>query len=252
MNRRTFLKAALGLPAAGVAAFPFAARAQSNLLKKGLDTLGDTFGGGSGGLSEVKIGKGLKEALRVASTRVVDLVGQTDGYLMDKAIHIPLPGFLGNAQDILSAVGASYLLDDLEVRLNRAAETAAPYAEEIFFDAIEQMTLEDARKILDGPDDAATQYFKRKMTPSLRETFRPIVKDELDNAGAIEAFDRTVARYDDVPFAPSLGENSKDRLIDHGLDGALAGLFHYLAKEEAAIRNNPAKRTTDLLREVFG
>ena len=253
-DRRTFLRSTflggLILPAL----FPLPGRADSGLLKKGLDALGGNLNGigSDDGLSEARIGQGLKEALRVASSRVIDLVGRNDGYLKDSAIHIPLPGYLQNAQSVLSAAGASGLLDDLEIRLNRAAEKAAPAAEEIFFDAVDAMTLEDARKILDGPDDAATRYFERRMTPSLRDTFRPVVRRELQGTGAIQAFDGVVESYDSVPFAPSLGENAKGRLIDHGLDGALSGLFHYLAKEEAAIRNDPVKRTTDLLRDVFG
>jgi hypothetical protein len=246
LARRTLL---LGL----FATVPASAAAQSDLLKKGLDALGSGQGGGAGGgLSEVQIGRGLKEALKVASERVVSQVGQPGGYLKDAAIHIPLPGYLSQARSVLRTVGASDLLDNLETELNRAAEAAAPEAERIFLDAIGQMTLGDAQQILNGPDDAATQYFKRTMSPDLRETFRPVVDDRLDQTGAMRTLDRTLARYADVPFAPSMADNAQRRLVDHGLDGALSGLFHYMAKEEARIRQSPAARTTDLLKEVFG
>ena len=226
--------------------------AANDYLQKGLDTLSRGLGGDGGGLSEVQIGKGLKEALRVASERVVSQVGQTGGYLNDAAIHIPLPGYLQQARRALDIAGAGGLLEELEVRLNRGAEAAAPEAKAIFFDAIGEMTLGDAETILNGPDDAATQYFKRTMTPPLKETFRPVMAEELNKTGAIATFDDTAAAYKDVPFVPPLAQNAKARLIDHGLDGALSGVFHYLAQEEAAIRNNPAKRTTDLLKSVFG
>lgn len=252
-SRRRFLALAAGATLGGLSVGPVAA--QSDLLKKGMESLGGALGkgdGGATGLSSVKIGKGLKEALKLGTERVIGQVGQPGGYLKDAAIHIPLPGFLGNAQDLLGAAGAAGLLDDLETRLNRAAETAAPHAKDIFFDAIGEMTVGDARKILDGPDDAATRYFQRTMTPRLHETFRPIVDRELSDAGAIQAFESVTAQYADIPFAPSLGNRAQDRLVDHALDGATDGIFHYLAKEEARIRNNPAARTTALLKDVFG
>lgn len=250
ISRRTALYASLGALAAFAVA-PRPVRAQGGgWLERGLDSL-QGLGGGTG-LSEAKIGRGLKEALRVASRAVVDQVGRPGGYLRDEAIHIPLPGFLGSVQSALRMAGASGLLDDLELRLNRGAEAAAPYAEEIFLDAIGEMSLADARSILDGPDDAATRYFQRTMTPDLKTTFRPIIDRELQAAGAVKVFDDITRRVDSLPFAPGLGTNAKGRLVEHGLDGALSGIFHYLAEEEAAIRNQPAKRTSDLLREVFG
>jgi hypothetical protein len=245
-RRRAFL----GLTGA-LAVWPVTARAGwLDTGKDMLKSLGGADGGGS--LSEAQIGKGLKAALEVASERVVTQVGQIGGYLDDPAIHIPLPGYLAQARNLLSTVGAADLLTDLETKLNRAAETAAPQAQEMFLDAIGQMTMQDAREILGGPDDAATQYFKRTMSPELRETFRPVVDAKLAETGAIQTLDETVAAYDKIPFAGRLAKNAQGRLVDHGLDGALSGLFHYMAKEEAAIRNDPAKRTTDLLKQVFG
>ncbi len=227
------------------------ADAQSGWLGRSLERLEGLANGGSS-LSEAQIGRGLREALEVASRTVVDQLGQHGAYLRDEAIRIPLPGFLGTAQSALQAAGAAGLLDDLEVRLNRAAESAAPQAQALFLDAIGEMTLADGRRILNGPDDAATRYFQRTMTPNLRNTFRPIVAGELQDAGALSAFDQVSREVERVPFVPSLGEPARNQLIDHGVEGALNGIFHYLAEEEAAIRNNPAKRTTDLLRDVFG
>jgi hypothetical protein len=90
------------------------------------------------------------------------------------------------------------------------------------------------------------------MGPDLRDTFRPIVRDQLAQAGAIGALREVSDSLAGVPFTDSLGQAAATRLIDHGLDGALDGLFHYLAREEAAIRNDPAARTTEILKEVFG
>jgi len=253
MSRRKLLQASASAFMA-LLARPGGAGAQQDLLQRGVEGLGGMLGGGGGesALSEVQIGRGLKEALRVASRTVVNRVGQAGGYLEDEAIRIPLPGYLETARSVLGAVGAADLLQDLEVRLNRAAEAAAPHAESIFLDAIGEMTVADARDILAGPDDAATRYFQRTMTPELKATFRPIIQGELNQTGAIGTFDRVVARYQAVPFASALGEDAKGRLVGHALEGALNGIFHYLAREEAAIRNDPVKRTTDLLRQVFG
>jgi hypothetical protein len=214
--------------------------------------MGSTGGGGEGSLTESRIRQGLKEALRQATTTVVKQVGQQGGYLQDPAIHIPLPGYLETTRSVLGQVGAAGMLEDLEVRLNRAAEQAAPRAREPFLDAIAGLTLQDAREILNGPDDAATRYFQRTMTPDLKQSFRPVVDRELENTGAIQALDRIAGKMAQVPFAGNLGDNAKDRLTEHGVEGALNGIFHYLGRQEAAIRQDPAQRTTDLLREVFG
>lgn len=248
---RRHLFAAVPWVVAATIVSPRHARAQGGFLEKGIETLKGLSKGGSA-LSDAKIGRGLREALEVASETVIDRVGQPGGYLRDEAIHIPLPGFLGDAQQALSAAGVAGLLNDLETRLNRAAEEAAPHARELFLDAIGEMTLEDARGILNGPDDAATDYFRRTMTPNLKATFRPIVDRELQRVGAVATLDTVSQRLENIPFASGLTGDPKARLVDHGLEGALDGIFHYLAKEEAAIRNNPAKRTTDLLRDVFG
>ncbi|MEL7029794.1 MAG: DUF4197 domain-containing protein [Pseudomonadota bacterium] len=205
-----------------------------------------------GALTETEAVDGLKEALSVGSVRVIDQVGVAGGYLDDPNIRVPLPGFLGNAQGALSRIGMSGLLDDLEVRLNRAAEAAAPQAKNLFSNAISEMSVDDALGIVRGPDDSATRYFQEKMTPGLKGAFRPIVETQLEGAGAIEAFDNVVDRYDRIPLAPSLGDSAKSDLVDHGVDAGLDGIFFYLAQEEAAIRNEPVKRTTDILKRVFG
>ena len=144
--------------------------AQFDFLKKGQELLGtkspDTSGTASD-LSLGEIGGGLKEALRVGSERVVAQVGRSDGYNADPEIHLPLPESLRTVQSTLRMAGMSGLLDDLELKLNRAAEVAAPKAKALFWQSISEMTLEDVEGIYNGPDDAATRYFQGKMTPAL-------------------------------------------------------------------------------------
>ena len=204
--------------------------------------------GGVAGLSTSEIVAGLREALKVGSERVVGQIGQTDGYFADQAIHIPLPESLTKVQSTLRKFGLSSMADDVEMRINRGAEQAAPKAKEIIWKAIEGMTLDDAQAIYNGPQDAATQYFRRVSTDDLTANVKPIVQQTLDEVGAIPAYDKLMGQYKGIPFVPDV----KADLTQHATDGALEGLFHYLAQEEAAIRQNPAKRTTELLAKVFG
>jgi len=134
--------------------------------------------------------------------------------------------------------------------MNRAAEQAAPKALDIFTGAVSKMTIDDGRAILSGPSDAATQYFRRTTTSSLTTSFHPIVDQSLSSAGAVGVFKSVQAKAADIPLA---GQQVQDfNLTDFTVGKALDGLFHYLGVEEAAIRTNPAARTTDLLKKVFG
>ena len=242
MHRRTILLAGAALliaPGAGAESW----------LKKGAEVLkGLGGGGGGGGLGLDEITRGLKEALTVGTGRVVKNLGRKDGFNADPAIHIPLPKSMRKVRKALKPFGMAGQLDDLEVRLNRAAEVATPKARRIFVDAITSMTLDDARKIYDGPDDAATRYFQGRMTKPLRGEMRPVVSDSLSEVGAIRRYDDVMRDYRRLPFVPDVKAN----LINHVLKLGLDGIFHYVAVEEAAIRNNPAKRSTELLQKVFG
>lgn len=235
-----------------LAAAPAAVRAQDSLFGQGSSllkgVLGSQSGGSGSGLSNAQIGDGLREALRVGSERVTGTLGQTDGFNTNPDVHIPLPDSLQTAQSALATVGMSGLADDLELRMNRAAETAAPQAKELFLQAISAMTLEDAQGILAGPDDAATKYFQGKMSGPLTERFTPVVNDELADAGAVQAYDKMMGDYGKIPFAPDVQTNLTPYVVQKALDG----MFLMLAREEAAIRQDPAARTTELLQTVFG
>jgi len=201
-------------------------------------------------LSQNEIGLGLKDALKVASRTVVGKVGKVDGFNGDPAIRIPLPGPLQKIQQPLQAIGAGVLLDDLQLKMNRGAEQAAPKALNIFVDAASGMTFEDARTILTGPQDSATQYFRRTTSASLTTSFRPIMETALSGTGAVKALNTVQAKARGLPFVGQTVGNFS--LIDFTVGKALDGLFHYLAVEEASIRINPLARSTDLLKKVFG
>lgn len=242
------LAAAIVAAAGILAAAPAAAQTDwVGSAKKMLE--GATGGGdGAGSLSRTDIVAGLKEALRVATDRAVEEVGHVGGFSDDPAIHIPLPDSLDRVHQALSKVGLGSMTEDLETRLNRAAETAAPEAKAVFLDAIEKMTVDDAKRILEGPKDAATQYFRQHMSGPLAERFRPIVDRSLAEAGAVQAYDQAMGRYAKLPLVPDAKADLSGYVVDKGLDG----LFHYVAEQEAAIRADPAARTTELLKRVFG
>ncbi len=260
LSRRGLL-AALAALSPGLAALLYARTgyAQGNLLDQGRDLLKTMPGGGTQGggarpgaganLSSGEIAAGLKDALKVASRRTVARVGKTDGYNGDPAIRIPLPGPLARIEGPLKSLGASGMLDDLQLKMNRAAEQAAPKALDIFVNAASKMTIDDARGILTGPQDAATQYFKRTTTPELTSSFHPVVDKSLSNVGAVQSFKAVQDRASGIPLA---GQEVKSfSLSDFTVSKALDGLFHYLGTEEAAIRSDPAARSTDLLKKVF-
>ncbi|MCP4020812.1 MAG: DUF4197 domain-containing protein [Desulfobacteraceae bacterium] len=201
----------------------------------------------AGELTMGEITAGLKEALKVGSSNVVSQLGRVDGFSADPKIHIPLPASLNKVQSLLSKVGYSHLLDDLELRLNRAAEKATPRAKALFLDAISQMTFKDVKQIYDGPDDAATRYFKGKMSKGLAREMEPIIDESLSQVGAVKAYDNVIREYKNLPFVPDVKSDLTEYVVGKGMDG----IFYYVAKEEAAIRNDPTKRTTELLQKVF-
>jgi len=219
-----------------------------------LDKLKDMVSGGDEeqqtqqALSTDDIGGGLKEALRVGTENVVSSLGKTDGFNLDPQIHIPLPAQLDQVKNVLGKIGMDSMLTDLETQLNRAAEIATPKAKQLFIGAINEMTLDDVMAIYNGPEDSATQYFKSKMSGPLAVEMKPVVDESLADVGAASSYEAAMERYNSVPFVPKVDADLSNYVVDKGLDG----IFYYLAKEEAAIRQDPAKRTTDLLKRVFG
>lgn len=222
---------------------------QADWLQKGKDmfnTAGSSNAVGST-LSNEDVTAGLKEALNVGTEKVVTQLGAPGGFSNDPAIRIPLPESLQTVKSTLDKVGMGSMMDDLDLRVNKAAETAMPKTKQLFINAISQMTLEDAKGILGGPENAATQYFQQKMTADLQKEMRPVIDSSLAEVGAIQSYDNVMEKYKNIPFVP----NVKTELSDYVVVKASDGLFHYLAIEEASIRKDPMKRTTDLLKKVF-
>ena len=169
--------------------------------------------------------------------------------LGNEAVRIPLPENLQTVGKMLNAVGQRRYADEFVRTMNRAAESAVPEASAILGDAIRQMSVEDARKILDGPDDAATQYFRRVGEERLTERLRPIVSDATSRTGVTASYKQLV---DQAGSAAALVNTDSLDLDGYVTGEALDGLFLFIAAEEKRIRENPAARSTELLQKVFG
>lgn len=203
--------------------------------------------GRQGGLDDVKIGSGLKEALRIGTQNAVALTGRSNGYFDNPAIRILMPKQLQTLETTMRMAGYGYQVDAFILSMNQAAERAAPAAAQIFSDALAAMTFEDARKILAGGETAATDYFHTKTTDQLTATFRPIVEQTMNEVGVARQYKDLTALYQSIPFMKSAAFDIDRYVVSRGLDG----LFHVLGEEERKIRTDPTARVTDLLREVF-
>jgi hypothetical protein len=222
--------------------FATPASAQIDQILKGLGI------GQPRGLSDAKIGSGLKEALKIGTENAVKFTGKLDGYFMNQAIKILIPEKLQTMEKTLRAVGLGPQVDEFILSMNRAAERAAPEAKQIFWGAIGEMTFQDAKKILSGNETAATDYFKTKTTDKLTTAFRPIVDKATNEVGVTRQYKELVGRFQSIPFVKTETVDIDQYVTTKALDG----LFYVVAQEEKKIRTDPAARVTDLLKEVFG
>lgn len=198
-------------------------------------------------LSVDEITRGLKEALSKGSSAVVSQLGQAGGFNADPTVRIPLPKSLAKARDFAAKVGLDSSFNELEAKLNSAAELATPKAKELFLGAIQSMSVQDAQGILKGADNAATSFFETKTRADLASAMRPLIDKSLSEVGAVKYFNQLASSYGKIPLAPKLDADLTSHVVDKGMDG----IFLYLAKEEKAIRSDPVKRTTELLKKVF-
>lgn len=200
------------------------------------------------GLSDAQIGSGLKEALAVGTQKAVKQVARPGGYLENKAIKILLPQSLKPVETGLRAIGQGPKVDEFIASMNHAAESAAPEAAGIFGNAVRAMTIDDARRLLTGGNTSITDYFKEKTSAQLTTAFRPHVEKAMAANGVTQRYNALLGQAPQLPFlkSPKLDINS------YVVGKALDGLFYMLGEQEKEIRTNPAARTTELLRKVFG
>lgn len=242
MNRRHFLtNAAASAIVLGLSS-PIAAASWWDRIKNSVKG-----GTSSEGLSNTDIAAGLKEALNVGADRAVSLLAVEDGFFGNPEVKIPLPGALTKVRSALDKVGFGGTFDDLELQMNRAAEQAAPQAKELFIGAISELTLDDVQGIYTGGENAATTYLRSKTAEPLSEKMTPIIDESLATVGAASTLTKIMGRYNKLPFVPKV----ETSLTGHVVNAGLNGIFLMLGREEAAIRQDPLKRSTDLLRKVF-
>ncbi|WP_456445840.1 DUF4197 domain-containing protein [Thiolapillus sp.] len=218
------------------------------------DTAGSYLKGDSAasGLSQGQIGAGLKEALSVGAERAIDYLGKPGGFLNDAKVRIPLPSAVDKIASGLRMAGQGAMVDEFETTMNRAAEAAIPKTLDIVKETVSNMTLDDARKILNGGDDAATRYLREKAGPTLEKAVKPIVSQATDQVGATASYKQLTSSAGGGMLGGLLGGGSALDLDSYVTEKTLDGLFYKLAEEEKAIRENPMARSTELLKQVFG
>lgn len=200
------------------------------------------------GVTQAEAGSGLKETLTRAADGAVTRLGAKDGFLKNPKVHIPLPPGLKQAESAMKLMGRGDDFDKLEVSINRAAEAAMPEAKQLLIDAVKGMSVQDAKSILAGGDDAVTQFFRRKTEKPLSKKFLPVVKQATDRVGLAQQYNSLAGQ------AASFGVVKKDdsKIENYVTRKALDGLFVILAEEEKAIRKDPVGTGSALLKKIFG
>ncbi|MBX2964472.1 MAG: DUF4197 domain-containing protein [Cyclobacteriaceae bacterium] len=213
-------------------------------------TLGDLNKsvGGNQPLTTAEVAEGLKEALIKGISTGSDQASQLDGYFKNPQIRIPFPPDVKRVEDRLRQIGMGSEVDRFILTLNRGAEDAAKEAKPIFIAAIRQMTIQDAWGILRGDQNAATAYLKRTTSTQLYEKFQPVIANSLNKVNATKYYGDLVGAYNKIPMVEKVNPD----LNDYATNKAMEGLFLLIETEEKKIRENPAERTTDLLKRVFG
>lgn len=199
-------------------------------------------------LSNKDAGGGLKEALTQGAGKAVALLGRTDGFLGNPKVKIPLPESMQQVEGLMRGLGMGKQADELVTAMNRAAEAAVPEAKTLLVNAVKQMSVEDAKAILSGGDDAATQYFRGKTAAPLGEKFLPIVKKAIGKVKLAETYEKFAQKG--AKFG--LVKEQDAHLENYVTQKALDGLYLMIAEEEKAIRQNPVGAAGSLAKKVFG
>lgn len=199
-------------------------------------------------LSQSEASGGLKDALAQGAKVAVQQLGKPGGFSNDPEVRIELPGKLGKTARTMKMMGMGAQVEQLEASMNKAAEAAVPEAQALLLDAVKKMTVTDAKGILSGPNDAATQYLNRTSREQIRARFLPIVKKATDQVGLAQQYNAFASQ------AATFGViDAKSASVEgYVTEQALNGLFEVIAKQEASIRQNPAGAATSLAKKVFG
>lgn len=193
--------------------------------------------------------RGLREALLNGTFSAIKSLGREGGFLKNLRVRIPMPKSLQPVEKTLRLIGQGRVADDFIAAMNHAAEKAVPVAADVFKNSIRQMTFQDAVNIVRGPDDAATQFFRRTSEKRLAEKFLPIVRSFTEQVGVTAQYKAMMEQYGSI--ARLAGRDAVD-IDEYVTQKALDGLFLLIADEEKRIRRDPVARTSEILQKVFG
>lgn len=199
-------------------------------------------------LSNTEASGGLKEALIQGAGKAVSQLSATDGFFGNKEVKIPLPDSLKKAEKAMRMLGMGKQADELVLKMNRAAEAAVPEAKALLVDSVKKMSVADAKAILTGGDDAATQYFKKTTAAPMAEKFLPIVKKATENVQLAQQYNK----FAEAGSKIGIVKKDQTNLEQYVTQKALDGVYLMMAKEEAAIRKDPVGQASSLLKKVFG
>ena len=200
-----------------------------------------------GVLSNTDIGSGLKEALNFGIEKQVSKLTEEGGFFRNELVKILLPEELQKVDKALRNIGLSSLADEGLKILNNAAEDAVKEATPIFVNAVKDITFADAKNILLGNEDAATQYLTSKTQTALYNKFEPVIKNSFSKFGVDQIWGNLINKYNAIPFTNTVNPN----LTEYVTNEALEGVYTMIAVEEKEIRTKLSSRTTDLLKRVF-
>lgn len=218
-----------------------------DVLHQVAQNLPETIGTPSTGLSNEYIATGLKQALNKGIDLQVSKLTAKDGFFGNELVKIVLPSELQKVDNSLRKIGLGKLADEGLKVLNRAAEDAVSTATPIFVDAVKEMTFADAKNILAGGNNAATNYLNQKTDVALYKKFSPVIQNSLNKVGATKVWSDIISKYNNIPFTSAVNPD----LTDYVTNQALTGVFKMIGVEEEKIRTNLNSRTTDVLKKVF-
>ncbi|MDR2219697.1 MAG: DUF4197 domain-containing protein [Methylobacillus sp.] len=200
------------------------------------------------GISDSEATGGLKDALQQAVGSAVGKLGTADGFFKNAKVKIPLPESLQKVEKAMRMFGMGKQADELVLKMNRAAEAAVPEGKQLLVDAVKKMTVQDAKDILTGGDDSATQYFKKTTSEALAAKFLPIVQDATKDVKLAQQYDK----FAETGLKYGLIKKDQANLEQYITQKTLDGLYTMMAEEEKAIREDPLGASTSLIKKVFG
>ncbi len=212
-----------------------------------LQNVVNTLPQGGGGISDAMMGNGLREALDFGIDKQVNKLTARDGFYRNELVKILLPQELQKVDKTLRSIGLSSLADEGIKMLNRAAEDAVKEATPIFVDAVKGITFTDAKNILLGSDNAATNYLQGKTKTALYGKFSPVIQNSFSKVGADQIWTQIINKYNSIPLVNKVNPD----LTDYVTNEALKGVYTMISVEEKQIRTKVSSRTTDLLKQVF-